>query len=183
MFKNFRMAKPSLRLTVLLAVFIALGIIVGNFLSFGTNIMQVSFSFIVNSVMGAFAGSLWTGLAMGIADVVGTLMFGHFGYFPGFTFSAVIVGILYGLFFFRKKLAWSSWKDWLYVLVAMTVIMLVDTVFFNTLWVSMLFPHHAFKIYLMARLPLLWQIPLRTVVVMLIIPALQRIPSIKKILL
>lgn len=177
--KSFRMAKLNLRLVVLLAIFVALDVIVGTFLTFGTNIVQVGFSFIVNTVIGAFAGSLWTGIAMGIGDVVSTLLFGHFGYFPGFTFSAIIVGIIYGLFFYKKQLAWNSWKDWLYVLIAVAVIMLVDTVFFNTLWVSILY-HNPFSVYLMTRLPLLWQIPFRTIVIMIILPALQRIPSIKK---
>lgn len=180
--KSFRMAKLNLRLVVLLAIFIALTVIVGIFLTFGTNIMQIRFTFIVEAIMAAFGGSLWTGLAMGISDILSTLLFGHFGYFPGFTLSALIVGIIYGFFFYKKKLDWNSWKDWIYVLVAMAVVMLVDTVFFNTLWVSILY-HNSFSVYMMTRLPLLWQIPFRTLVIMIVLPALQRIPSIKKIIL
>ncbi|GAB2026727.1 folate family ECF transporter S component [Lactovum odontotermitis] len=181
MLKKLRGSRLTLHLLVLLAILVALSIIVGQFLSFGTNVLQVSFSFVMNTIIGTLAGPVWTGLSLAIEDVIGTLLFGKYGYFPGFTLSAFIVGLLYGLFFFRKKLTRTKWQDWLYTFFAMALIMLVDTAFFNTLWVTLLYKA-PFTVNLATRLPLLWQIPLRTLVVMLIIPALQNIPFIKKTL-
>jgi ECF transporter S component (folate family) len=179
MLKKIKGPKMTLRLLVLLAVLLALAVIAGQFLSFGTNVMQVSFRFVINTIIGTLAGPLWTGLSLGVGDIVGTLLFGKYGYFPGFTFSAFVLGALYGLFFYRKSLSRTKWQDWLYVLAAMTVIMLADTVFFNTLWVTLLYKA-PFTVNLATRLPLLWQIPLRALVLMLILPALQNIPIIKK---
>lgn len=179
MFKKIKGPKMNLRLLVLLAVLLALAVIAGQFLSFGTNVLQVSFRFVINTIIATLAGPIWTGLSLAVSDIIGTLLFGKYGYFPGFTFSAFIVGLLYGLFFFRKKLLWAKWQDWVYTFFAMAIIMFLDTAFFNTLWVTILYKA-PFSINLAARLPLLWQIPLRTFVVMLILPVLQEIPLIKK---
>jgi ECF transporter S component (folate family) len=172
--------KISLFNLISLAILIALGLVLG-LLTVGTNVWQVSLTFLANTLMGAVGGPLWAGLAMAVSDVIHALFMSHYGYFPGFTFSALIVGVIYGLFFFRKSLDIRRWQDWLYTLIAVIVIMLVDTVFFNSLWVSMLYKM-PFKVAVVARLPLLIQVPARTIVIMLVLPALQRIPQLRKAL-
>jgi ECF transporter S component (folate family) len=169
----------SLVKLILLAILVALGLVVGLF-TIGTNVWQVSLSFVVNALLGA-VGGVWAGLAMAVSDVIHSLFMSHYGYFPGFTFSAVVVGVLYGLFFYGKRLEVAKVRDWLYVLVAVAVIMLVDTVFFNSLWVSMLYKL-PFKVALVARLPLLVQIPARMIILMLVLPALQCIKQVRELM-
>lgn len=169
----------TLQRSVFLAVLIALIIVAGEFLTIGTGMWQIGPAFIVNTVTGAVGGPLWTAIAMAIADAIGALFFGKYGFFPGYTLSAFLVGIIYGLFFFRKRLSIERRQDWVYVSVAVIVIMLVDTVFFTSLWVSMTYKL-PFKVAILQRLPLLLQIPLRVIVIMLVLPALQRIPQARK---
>ncbi len=176
--------KIKLNQFVLLALLLALGIVCAK-LTFGSNLIKVSPSFIPNSLIGMIGGPLWAGITLALGDILGALFSGT-PYFPGFTFSAFFVGGLYGLFFYKKSLNVKRGLDWLYTFVAMTVIMLVDSTFFNTLWVTLLIPHHTFHTFLAllsARSLLLIQIPIKTLVIMLIIPNLQAIKPIQRVIL
>ncbi|MFC4651311.1 folate family ECF transporter S component [Lactococcus nasutitermitis] len=179
---NFRL-KISLRTFVLLAILLAAGIVLGRF-SLGNSLVRVSPNFVTNVLIGAVAGPLWSGIVLALGDIIGVLFSGA-AYFPGFTFSAFLVGLLYGGFFFKKKLNINRWQDWLYTLFAFIILMFVETTTFDTLWIWMIMPTHtwhSFEVLFKLRLFLLIQIPIKTVVIMLIVPTLQKIKTLNKIL-
>lgn len=175
--------KISLQRLVTLAILLALGVVLANF-AVGNQFLQVGPSFLINTFIGAVGGPIWSAITLALGDILHTVFFGKFGYFPGYTFSAFIAGLLYGFFFFKKKLDIKKWQDWLYTFLAFTVIILVNSVFFGTLWVSMLshIPYHI-ALFGKARIFALIEIPIETIIVMLIVPPLQRVKSIAKVLL
>ena len=65
-------------------------------------------------------------------------------FFPGFTFDAILAGVLYGCMFYQKPFTLRR------VLAAKFIVVLICNVFFNTLWISMLYGK-AFMVLLPAR--------------------------------
>ncbi|MFV0555678.1 MAG: folate family ECF transporter S component [Lactovum sp.] len=177
--KKFKI-ELNLQKLVYLAMLIALGIVLSLY-TIGTNIWQINFTFIVNTLLGIIAGPFLSGISLAVQDIIYSFLFSAYGYNWQFTFSAVIVGFVYGLLFYKKRLDISRKNDWIYTLFAVTFIMLLDSLFFNSLWVSITYKM-PFEFILKSRLPLLIQIVPRTVITMLIFSSLDRIPIIKKAL-
>ncbi|MDT2852780.1 folate family ECF transporter S component [Lactococcus lactis] len=172
-------AKMTLKRLVILSFLLGLQILLSN-LAIGNHIFRISTVFIPNVLIGLVAGPLGAAVILAFADIVGAILSGA-AFFPGFTLSAFIVGILYGLFFYQRQLDLKNKRHWLIVFGAVTVIMLVDSTFFNSMWVTMMIPNADFSLFLRLvsmRSLLLLQIPLQTALIMLVVSKLQSIKSI-----
>lgn len=131
--------KLSTRRLLLLALFAAISIVLTRFLSFylpivAVNTVRISLGNIPIVMAGLLLGPV-AGAATGIvADVVGTTMFSAFGYFPGFTLSAALVGFLPGVLrlYFKNPDKYSN------ILAIVFITEVVTSMCLNTLWVSML---------------------------------------------
>jgi Putative regulator of cell autolysis len=131
--------KFSTRNILLLALFAAISIIFTRFLSFylpivAVNTVRISLGNIpivlAGLLLGPFAGAA-TGI---VADVVGTTMFSAFGYFPGFTLSAALVGFLPGIL----KLRFKNTDKYSNILIIVFITELITSMGLNTLWVSIM---------------------------------------------
>ncbi|HVI42377.1 MAG TPA: folate family ECF transporter S component [Anaerovoracaceae bacterium] len=124
---------------LLLALFAAISIILTRFLSFylpivAVNTVRISLGNIPIVLAGLLLGPI-AGAATGIvADVVGTTMFSPFGYFPGFTLSAALVGFLPGIL----KLHFKNLDKYSNILIIVFITELITSIGLNTLWVSMM---------------------------------------------
>jgi ECF transporter S component (folate family) len=86
-------------ITVFCGIFIAMQVILKNYLSINTGILRIGFSFIPIAIGGALFGPLWNGVICAIADIAGFLIApAPAPYFPGFTLSAFLSGAVYGFF-------------------------------------------------------------------------------------
>ena len=96
--------KMNLRRLVYLALLIALNIVLVRLLSFQTPVSRLDFGFIPISLAGAMFGPVWGGVAGGLSDIFG-MLFNSKGmaFFFGWTLNAILHGVFYGLFFFKKK--------------------------------------------------------------------------------
>ncbi|AYG00195.1 folate family ECF transporter S component [Lactococcus allomyrinae] len=176
--KNFT-KKIELQRLVLLAFLLALQLVLSR-LAIGNSFFRLSPVFIANALIGMIAGPLWGGILLMIGDILGAVLSGV-PYFPGFTISAFFVGILYGIFFYKKRLDIKNKKHWFFVFIAIAIIMLIDSTFFNTLWITLMIPNSNFSTFmtlLSGRVLLLLQVPLETCILMFIIPTLQSIKPI-----
>ncbi len=124
----------SARSIAILGLLMALQLVLGKFPVFGIWSVRVDFVFLATFIMGWWFGPWWAGLAAVICDLVNTLILGGSGtYFVGFTISAFLGGVIYGVFFYRQNMSW--WR----VIMATLIIMLVVNVFLNTLWLTILY--------------------------------------------
>ncbi len=122
---------------LLLALFAAISIVLTRFLSFylpvlAVNTVRISLGNIPIILAGLLLGPV-AGAATGItADIIGATMFSPFGYFPGFTLSAALVGFLPGILkiYFKKLDRYSN------VLLIVFITELITSMGLNTLWVS-----------------------------------------------
>lgn len=82
---------------VCLAILTALQVVLSRFLSVQMWNMKFGFSFIPVMLAANLYGPLAAAAVYGIGDLIGSLLFPTGTYFPGFTLTAVITGIIWGL--------------------------------------------------------------------------------------
>lgn len=87
-----------------IALLIALQVIIGRFAGIMTPIVSISLSFIPLVINAIVFGPFCAMVSSAIADIISTLLFpqGLGIYFPGYTLSAALNGLIYGLVLFRK---------------------------------------------------------------------------------
>ena len=129
-----------------MALLVAISVVLQR-LSIGTTIAQVGFGFIGTVLLGKFFGAFWGGTAAGVADIISAAIFGvQGGFFPGFTLSAILAGVIYGFFFYNQKNA--IWK----IVVATLLVTILVNVVLNTYWLHMMYGMD-FRVALIQRVP------------------------------
>lgn len=116
---------------ILASLLIAMEVVFTRFLAIETPIIRIGFGFIPMAMVGILFGSKAAGLAYAASDVLGMLIFPKGAYFPGFTFSALISGALYGIFLYRKD-------SYLRIILCVIIIGIGVDLGLNTLWLSMI---------------------------------------------
>ncbi len=115
---------------VILAMLIALEIIFARFLSFSVWNLRIGLSFLPIVLAAMLYGPVEAGIVGAVSDFLGAIVFPTSGaYFPGFTLTAAVLGVLFGLFL-RKK------QNWLTILLAVLSTQLICTLLLNTFWIS-----------------------------------------------
>ncbi len=120
------------RTIAFVGLLVSMEIILTRFMSFQTPIVRVGFGFIPIAFSAIMFGPLIGGLTGAIADITGMMIFPAGAYFPGFTLSAFLGGVIYGLFLHRKQITLLN------VALCVLVITLVVDLGLNTLWLSMI---------------------------------------------
>lgn len=85
------------------ALLIALQVVLSRWLSIQTTNIKIGFSFIPVVVAARLFGPLSSMAVYGIGDIVGSILFPKGAYFPGFTVTSVLMGLVYGLFLYKKS--------------------------------------------------------------------------------
>ena len=94
---------------VTLALLIAINVVLARFFGIQTPIVQINFSFIPVVLAALLYGPLPAALVGAVGDVLGAVLFPAGAYFPGFTLTSALGGLIYGLFLYKKPAAlWRS---------------------------------------------------------------------------
>ncbi|MDP4152363.1 MAG: folate family ECF transporter S component [Bacillota bacterium] len=131
-FKNSFKNLTNTRSLVFGALFIALNVILTRFLSFENQFVRFSLGFLPVALYSMMFGAIPGAFAAAIGDLVGVFLFSKGAFFPGFTLSAFISGILYGLFLYKRKVTVLN-----VTLVTLIITLLID-LYLNTVWLTML---------------------------------------------
>ncbi|WP_018659609.1 folate family ECF transporter S component [Allofustis seminis] len=165
----------SVEQMTIVAVMIALHLVLSRFSIPLGNANRISFSFIITALLGILYGPIIAGLANVSSDLLKSFLFGPGGpFFIGFTISAMLGGIIYGLFLHRKTIRWP------HVLAATVVNTLFVNLVLNTYWVHLLFGT-PFRELLVTRVPQnAIMLPIRFAFILFITQLPQLKPIIKK---
>lgn len=119
---------------ILASLLLACSIVLGRFLSIKTPIIVVSFAFIPKILSGILLGPWWTMLLGVLSDLIGALLFPFGAYFVGYTISAGLSGLFYGLFMYNahKK---SNKQFIISLCITIFVQIVVCNVVLNSLWI------------------------------------------------
>jgi ECF transporter S component (folate family) len=115
------------------AMLIALNIVLTRYFSIQTQFLRIGFGFMPVAVFSMLYGAIPGGIAAVGGDLIGFFLFPTGPFFPGITFSAFVLGAIYGLFLHKKEL--SLWR----VIVCCVCAVFVVDAFLNTIWLSMLY--------------------------------------------
>ena len=123
------MKKVSVRKLSVMAMLMALNIVMAEFAKFPIipKVLELSFGFVPVAICGMLFGPVPAMLVSGAADVIGAILAGV-EFFPGFTLSAVLSGLFYGLFLHKPQA--SIWR----IALAQLLVSLVVYAGCNTLW-------------------------------------------------
>ncbi len=124
--------QEKLRTLVQVSVLVALSIVLSRLLSISTLYVKIGFGFVPIVLCALLHGPVWAGVAAGLADFIGALMFPVGAYFPGFTLTAALTGVVFGLFLFKQEKMFPG------LLFAVLINCLVISLLGNTLNISLL---------------------------------------------
>ena len=128
--KTLEYGLPRLRTKQLamLGILIALQLVISRF-SLGTATLKVGFTFLIVGMIAKWYGPAWGMLVAIFTDVISSLLNGY-GYFWGFTLSAVLAAAIYGFSFYKQQTL-----SWLRIIITVSIVLVVVNVLCNTLWV------------------------------------------------
>ncbi|KAF5084240.1 Folate transporter FolT [anaerobic digester metagenome] len=117
---------------VIMALLMALSIILSRFLSISAWDLKIGFAFAPIALAGMLLGPIPAGITAAGADFLGATLFPIGQFFPGFTLTAFLTGLLFGAFLHKK----ANTKN---IVLASISTQIIGSLLLNTLWISMLY--------------------------------------------
>lgn len=147
---------------------VAIQVVLSRFVSIQMWNFKVGFGFVPVIIAAIRMGPIEAGICGAMADFIGAMLFPTGAFFPGFTLTAALIGVVYGLFLY---------KDQSFVRVIRSVVLnrVLFTIFLNSLWISMLYgsPMKALMTTRLIQRAII--IPVQTICIMLLAPLAQRL--------
>jgi ECF transporter S component (folate family) len=88
---------------VLASLLLAILIVVERLVSVQTQFLRISFAYVPIMLCAILLGPAWSAGVAALGDVIGMLLFPKSAFFPGFTLSALLTGLIHGLFLYNTK--------------------------------------------------------------------------------
>ena len=95
--------KFTTRTLTALAMLIAIEVILSRFLSINAWNIKIGFGFVPVVIAAILYGPLAGGIVGALSDFIGALLFPIGTYFPGFTLTSFLMGMIFGLFLYKKQ--------------------------------------------------------------------------------
>ncbi|GHU49114.1 membrane protein [Clostridia bacterium] len=169
--KNNRYRLSSL---LVIALLMAMEIVLTRLLSINTPLLRISLGFIPVSLIAIMYGPLWAAGAYAMCDIIGAILFPTGTFFPGFTLTAFLTGLTFGLFLYKHPVSWSR------VLPASLIICILFNTLLNSLWLYILM-HNGFLAFVPMRLVKnIIMVPLHSIMIPLVWSWLKRIAPLRQ---
>ena len=114
------------------AMFMAVSVVLGYFTIEAGPYLKIGFGSVVNQFVYYLFGPVVGGIYGGILDLIKYVVKPTGAFFPGFTLNAILAGIIYGTFLYKRPMTFRR------VLMVHLGVVLICNVFLNTLWLSMM---------------------------------------------
>lgn len=171
MFKNFNLSAKNLAKTRVLctsAILAAMFVVLYSIKLQLAPELRITFTFIPLAIAGWLLGPVPAMLVGLVGDVVGCFLFPAGPYFPGFTVTSILSGLVFGIFLYRK----NAKKIFLPVTFSKITVNTLLNIALNSLWLSMLYGK-AWTVYAASHLiKNLVALPIEVILLLLIIKAL-----------
>lgn len=117
-----------------MAMFLALAVVLGFYATVQVgDYLKVGFAFIPNELTGMMFGPVAGGILAALADVVKYIVKPVGAFFPGFTISALLGGLIYGVVLYHRT---ASLKR---IIAANTLVTVFVNLFLNTYWLTVMY--------------------------------------------
>ncbi len=148
MFDNIKSSAAQLKkvTTITMAAMLtAINVVLSLLVFYIGSLIKVSFAFITTSAAAFLYGPFTAGIVGGISDILGFVIKPVGPYFPGWTFNAVLTGIIHGLFFYNKPVSLKR------VILSNLVVVVFVNLLLGTFWLQVM-GYTTFFIALPARI-------------------------------
>ncbi|MCE5192701.1 MAG: folate family ECF transporter S component [Candidatus Cryosericum sp.] len=131
-------------------------------------VLEISFSFLPLAAGGLLYGPVVAGVMGMLSDVLGYFVQPNGPFFPGFTLNALISGMLYGLFLYKRPVTLKR------VTIVSALITVLINLLLNSVWFSMMYGD-AFIVLLTGRIVKnLVMFPINTALLMVLLKFIER---------
>lgn len=117
---------------VLTGILVALNVIMERFMSYNVWNMSIGFSFITIGFAATYLGIPYSIAVAALGDFIGALLFPFGTYFPGFTLTNALVGLVFGIFLHKKT-------NILKISLAVLINKICCTLLLNSIWIAILY--------------------------------------------
>lgn len=129
----------STRNLTLCAMFAAIAVVLGYFTIQISSFLKIGFSGIPNQIVSCLFGPAAGAMFGGALDIIKYIIKPTGAYFPGFTISAIVAGLIYGSFYYKKN------PGFMRVLAASFLVNVIVNIGFNTLWLAIMYNYDGVK--------------------------------------
>lgn len=124
--------KFDVKKLIQISLLIAIEVILTRFCSIQTPIVRIGFGFLPIAIIAMMYGPMSAGIAYVIGDLLGLALFPSGAFFPGFTLTAFLTGVTYGVFLYNKPVTWTR------IVGAALTVCLILNLGLDTLWLSIM---------------------------------------------
>lgn len=124
--------KKTMIKLILCALFIAMQVVLSRFLSINLQYLKIGFSFIPLMFASYLFGPAGGVLVATVSDLIGAIAFPSGPFFPGFTVTAALSGLIYGIAFHKNC---TTWK----IVTGVLANEFFCSGILNTLWLSIMY--------------------------------------------
>ena len=122
----------STRMLAILGILLAMEIVLSRFLSISAWNVKIGFSFVPIVLAALLFGPMPAAAVAALGDFLGAILFPIGPYFPGFTLTAALTGLTFGLLLYRKNSVVNS-------LLAVLIVQWILGLLLNTYWIHVLY--------------------------------------------
>lgn len=159
--------KISISMLVTLGMLVAIEIVLSRFCSISAWNIKIGFSFVPVAVAAVLYGAAPAAAVAALGDFVGAILFPIGAYFPGFTLTAALTGVVLGLFLHKGQNLGR-------IAGAVAVNQLVLSLLLNTLWISVLYGSPYAPLFVTRIVQTIVMIPVQFIMIGLMTKALGR---------
>ncbi len=131
----------------LAAMLTAIGILLGYFKIPVNQFIEFRFAFLPICMAGMMLGPGIAGVIGALIDVGGFLVYPTGPYFPGFTLSGIVSGIIFGIILYKKRPTLQR------IIVSQAVYTLLVGIILNSIWLNQLYLKLGYLNTILYRLP------------------------------
>ena len=96
-------ARLTTEVIVITGFMTALSIVLSKLVSINISFLRIGFGFLPIAVLAIMYGPVIAAIGYGLADLIGAWLLPTGAFFPGFTVSAVLTGLIFGWVLYRRE--------------------------------------------------------------------------------
>lgn len=98
--------KITTRKLAVSAILLAAYVLLTRVFAFNTPLMKIGLGFAAIALCAMLYALAWAALVSALGDLIGSLAFPTGAYFPGFTLTAAVTGLIFGLCLYKRERSW-----------------------------------------------------------------------------
>ncbi|MDE7389947.1 MAG: folate family ECF transporter S component [Lachnospiraceae bacterium] len=171
------MSKPlNLAITaMMLALSVVLGYLSNMSIPFlGTNTIKIGFDVFPIIIIAVMFGPVPAGIAGGLRDIIGYLLAPMGAYIPGFTISYILIGMIYGVAFYKEKMTLKR------IIVTELIVTVFINLFLGVLWFRVFYGMPIDKAFKIRGLKEIVDVPFSIIVTYFGYKLLHKVPEFRR---